>query len=203
MTRRRRPSKLTTKQRLFLAVYFKTSNPVLAADKAGYAEPKVDGPKLLAQNFIKTSLHKLQAEYIDTTISDNKVLEILSDIANFNFADVIELEDGQPELDFSKFTRKHWGAVKKLRTIKTVSPEGDVTRAVEIDTYDKLAALKILSEVHGEGQQFGTPSKDSPIIDLEPNALHPGSNVIFEINVIPSGQFLLPSDKDASNEPVK
>lgn len=129
----------STKERVWLAEYYKCLNATEAGRRAGYKHPSVRG----AEKKLKFA-DEIKAYLEEKTLEAEAVLARLSDMALASLADfsgVLTLDD----------LRDHPKAhlVKKLRTVAKESDTGRATIDTTIELHDAQAALEKLARHYG------------------------------------------------------
>lgn len=146
---------LTAKQRAWVAHYFLCSfDAVIAAERAGYAEPEVAGPANLRKPHLQAALDAYMEQHLVTAA---EVLWRLSVQARANYGDYIAWDAaGQPRWDLAKATAKDGLlALKKLKI-----SENAKGYQMDIELHDAQAALKQLGAHY---QLFST--QPTPLAD--------------------------------------
>lgn len=138
--------KLTGKQARFVDEYIVCLNGTEAHRRAGYAGDDnvhaVEASRLLRNPKIVHAIDERLAHY---AMSANEVLMHLSDIARGDIVDAVAVF-GTPDLDKAAQRGKSH-LVKRIRT-KTINDGDTEIHETEIEMYDRLKALELLSKYH-------------------------------------------------------
>lgn len=147
--------KLTNKQRVFIDEYLRCFNASEAARRAGYtSKANVIGSQLLANPNIKA---EIQARLAEVHMSADEALKLTADIARGDVAQLMEVSSVGFNLDMSKAQAAGLtGLIKKVKQ-KTVtylakkeSEEDREVTELEIELYDRQAALRDILKIHGK-----------------------------------------------------
>ena len=140
---------LTFRQRLFVSYYLGEAggNATDAARKAGYPHPNTQGPRLLVNVRIRAAI---DAKLDSVALSADEVLARLSELASSDLGDYIVFRrDGSWSIDLKRAKKaRRTGTIRKLKFRRESGEDGTVDH-IEIDLYDKLAALDKLARHHG------------------------------------------------------
>lgn len=129
-------AKLTNKQRVFVETYLKCWNATEAARVAGYKHPHVQGSQNLAKLSIKAAI---DARLAELKMGADEVLIRLAGIARLDLGDFFEVHsNGLAMLDLDKAKK-----ADKMRLLKKIKIKEN---SIEIETYDKQAALVTLAK---------------------------------------------------------
>lgn len=138
---------LTDKQRLFVEYYIQCLNATEAAALAGYEGDynslRVIGSTNLAKVNIRAAIDQRLKEY---HLSADEVLSGLSDIARASIADFVNPSGYIDLVEADKRGKLHM-ARKIKRTVRR-DKDGGETETIEIELYDKQAALLQLGRYH-------------------------------------------------------
>ena len=145
-------SKLTYKQRLFVAAYLGESsgNAADAARRAGYRWPEKQGPQQLAKTSVRTAI---DASLDEAALKADEILARISDIATADIGDFVSIDGkGGCTLDLAK-------AKKAGRThlIKSIKP---TKFGLAIELHDTQAALEKLARYRGLFAEREAATKD-------------------------------------------
>lgn len=146
--------KLTYKQRLFVNAYLGEAdgNASQAARIAGYGQPHMAGPRLIAIDYIQS----LISRRVD--IAAMTANEVLARISEFGSADIGDYLEEQPDgsLRVLLAEAKKAGRTRVIKKIKitrktSTSSRGDVEEEVvtELELHSPLVALDKLAQHHG------------------------------------------------------
>lgn len=147
---------MNNKQRLFVDYYLQSFNASDAARKAGYSERSAReiGRKLLTNVDINAEIQEKLAE---VHMSAEEALKLTADIARGDIAQLMDVSSMGFNLDMSKAKELGLtGLIKKVkqRTVTHIAKsESDEDREVidlEVELYDKQAALRDILKVHGK-----------------------------------------------------
>ena len=148
--------KLTNKQRLFVDYYLQSFNASDAARKAGYSErtARQIGSHLLTDVDIQA---EIQARLHEVHMSADEALKLTADIARSDIAQLMDVSSMGFNLDMSKAKELGLtGLIKKVKqkvTTHIAKSESDEDREVielEVELYDKQAAIRDILKVHGK-----------------------------------------------------
>lgn len=164
-----RRKELHDKDRDFaLALIEHKFNGKQAAIAVGYAERSAASAastlltKAKVQELINAELEKLR-ERQQITIQD--MYEEWRRIAFANMQDyTLQADDGETYISLPHGDRAKMAAVKKVKTFETTDEDGNVTRRVEIELFDKVNGMDKLSRLFGMFE-----GKDAPITVLNAN----------------------------------
>lgn len=131
---------LSNKRQAFVEEYLRTWNATEAARRANYAQPHVQGSRLLENVGIRA---EISARLAEKAVSADEVIVRIGEHARGTMADFLDIaEDGSARIDLRKAE-----LAGKLHLIKSFS---DSPRTgVKIDLYDAQAALGLLAKAHG------------------------------------------------------
>lgn len=147
---------LNRKQTLFVDYYLQSFNASDAARKAGYSEKTAYsiGHELLRKPDISAAI---QAKLQEVHMSADEALKLTADIARGDIAQLMDVSSMGFNLDMSKAKELGLtGLIKKVkqRVITHIAKsESDEDREVidlEVELYDKQAALRDILKVHGK-----------------------------------------------------
>lgn len=153
---RRVSGNLNRKQTLFVDYYLQSFNASDAARKAGYSEKTAYsiGHELLRKPDISAAI---QAKLQEVHMSADEALKLTADIARGDIAQLMDVSSMGFNLDMSKAKELGLtGLIKKVkqRVITHIAKsESDEDREVidlEVELYDKQAALRDILKVHGK-----------------------------------------------------
>lgn len=125
--------KLTARQRIFVENYLATWNATRSAEKAGFAWPDKQGPRLLKDPLVQRAIEERMNA---AAMPANEVLARLTQQARADFGEFL-LSNG--EVDWEK-ARNNGYLIKSV----TKSPRG-----TRVEIYDAQAALLALARHHG------------------------------------------------------
>ena len=150
------PRKLTNKQRLFIDYYLQSFNASDAARKAGYSERTAR--QIGQENLSKPDIQaEIQARLQEVHMSADEALKLTADIARADIAQLMDVSSMGFNLDMSKAKELGLtGLIKKVKqkvTTHIAKSESDEDREVielEVELYDKQAAIRDILKVHGK-----------------------------------------------------
>ena len=141
---------MNKKQRVFVEEYLQCWNATEAAERAGYAHPNKQGPRLLVNVGISDVIQKRISE---KAMSADEVLLRLGDMARGDIGDFLSI--GGMSFDLSLKQAQELGITHlikrvKQRTIITQKKDGDEeeNHYIEIELHDSQAALEKLGRHH-------------------------------------------------------
>ena len=159
--------KLTKKQQVFIDEYLKCFNASEAARRAGYSahSARQTGSDLLNEAYIS---EQIQARLAEVHMSADEALKLTADIARGDIAQLMDISSVGFSLDMSKAQSLGLtGLIKKVKqktTIYQAKKESEDDREVtelEIELYDKQAALRDILKIHGRFAELG--DKNNPL----------------------------------------
>lgn len=109
-----RPQKLTARQRLFVFNYLQTWNATLAAEKSGYKNPNILGPRQLTKPLVKAEIekflveHKIKAEEVIMRMQQMSMTSV-AEFLKFR-EDVVNPVTGEKKIEYDGI---NWEAVKE------------------------------------------------------------------------------------------
>jgi phage terminase small subunit len=146
-------SKLTDKQRLFVAEYLVDLNATQAAIRAGYSEKtaRQQGQRLLTNVDIRRAIEEAEAERLERLgVRAERVLEELARLGFSNMLDYLNISrDGEPYVDLSEMTREQAAAVQEVIVEDFLDGRGEdarEVRRVKFKLADKKAPLELLGK---------------------------------------------------------
>ena len=142
-------AKLTPKQERFVAEYLVDLNATAAARRAGYSDPSY-GRQVITKPHVAAAIDAAKAARARRVeITADRVLQELGNIA---FADMRELcrWDGERVtlVPSAELTEEQAAAIRTVRARRTTKRGGTV---VEVQSHDKVSALKVLADHVGVG----------------------------------------------------
>ena len=143
--------RLTGKQRVFVEAYLDCLNATEAARRAGYAEPRRQGSRLLTSVDIKAAI---DAGFATRAMPKDEVLTRLAEMARADMRDFIETDedgDGTPRLVVRKSAPLH--LIKEMEVTRTTRKASDgedllYDTKIKIKLHDAKAALDTLTRVY-------------------------------------------------------
>lgn len=148
--------KLTNKQRVFIDEYIRCFNASEAARRAGYSEKTAYsiGSALLKNVEVSEAIQERMSE---VHMSADEALKLTADIARGDVAQLMDVSSVGFNLDMSKAQAAGLtGLIKKVKqktTTHIAKSESDEDREVvelEIELYDRQAALRDILKIHGK-----------------------------------------------------
>lgn len=148
--------KLTNKQRLFIDYYLQSFNASDAAKKAGYSDKTAYsiGSRLLKDVEVSAEIQEKLAE---VHMSAEEALKLTADIARGDIAQLMDVSSMGFNLDMRKAQELGLtGLIKKVKqkvTTHIAKSESDEDREVvelEVELYDKQAAIRDILKIHGK-----------------------------------------------------
>ncbi|OGO11459.1 MAG: hypothetical protein A2Y53_00130 [Chloroflexi bacterium RBG_16_47_49] len=141
---------LTSRRQAFIDEYLKCWNATEAARIVGFKHPEAQGPRLLLNVIVKSSI---KARLDEKAMSADEVIARLASMARGNMGDFMEVGSVSYSLDLVKAEKKgllHLIHKIKDRTVMTRSKDGEETEThtLEIELYDAHAALVDLGRYH-------------------------------------------------------
>lgn len=136
-------TRLTNKQRAFVAEYLKDCNGTQAAIRAGYSAKSA--ASIASENLTKPKIQRAIEDAMTAhAMTPEEVTYRLSLQARGNMADFVDLEAfGVPRLDLKQAARS--GA---LHLVKRLSFDGKTGMLTDVELYDAQGALKQLARIH-------------------------------------------------------
>ena len=159
---------LTRKQQLFIDEYLKCWNASEAARRAGYSAKTAYamGWENLRKPEIKAVI---QARLDEVHMGADEALKLTADIARGDIAQLMDVSSVGFNLDMKRAQELGLtGLIKKVKqkvTTHIAKKESDEDREVvelEIELYDRQAALRDILKMHGKYTDVGTP--ESPLV---------------------------------------
>jgi phage terminase small subunit len=156
------PKALTRKQQVFVDEYLKTWNAAEAARRAGYSAKtaREQGYDLLKHPHISS---QIEARLSEVHMSADEALKLTADIARGDLADFMSIGSMGFNLDLD--AAREAGKTNLIRRVsqKTIinGKTDTETHILDIELYDRQAALRDLLKVHGKFKEPGTP--DNPM----------------------------------------
>jgi phage terminase small subunit len=145
--------KLTYKQRLFVYAYLGEAdgNASEAARIAGYGQPHSAGPRLLADERIRSLISRRVDQ---AAMSADEVLARLSEFASADIGDYVdEQADGTIKIDLDKARKANrTRVIKKIKVTKrtyTTKQGTEEEQTTELELHSPLVALDKLAQHHG------------------------------------------------------
>lgn len=156
---------LKPKHEAFINEYFKDFNGTQAAIRAGYAEgsARQQASRLLTNVDILRAIRERLDEHAMTA---DEVLWHLADIARGDIADVLNAF-GNGDMGKAKDAGKS-SLIRKVR-FRTITTEQSEIHETEVEMYDRLKALEMLSKFHDLTNKVKIESWESEIVDLVKN----------------------------------
>ncbi|AMV40457.1 terminase small subunit [Planctomyces sp. SH-PL62] len=158
---------LTYRRRLFVEAFVGPAlgNSTEAARRAGYRQPHMAGPRLMANDVIRAAISGRTAS---AALDADEILARLAEIATSDMRHFLRFDDeGRVSLDLVRAKREdRLRLIKrfKLTTRTTTTREGEtVETRVELELLDKLDALDKLARYHGLYRE----RRESSLFDLE------------------------------------
>jgi hypothetical protein len=152
---------LTYRQRMFIAAYLgqTNGNATEAARIAGYASPRVDGARTLANVGVRA---QIEAKVASVTLPSDEVLARIGDFASIDVGEFITTDaNGQPAIDLDAMKRA--GKTHLIKGIR-YTKFGTV-----IELHDAHAALEKLGKYHRlfvDRTEVSGPNSGSIAVDL-------------------------------------
>jgi phage terminase small subunit len=156
--------KLTGKQQRFVDEYIVCLNGTEAARRAGYAGDENSLSVIASQNLRKVNIARaISARLAEFAMPANEVLTQLTDIARGDMSDNINNFGG---IDPVQAARRGKGHLIKRFKVKTITTEDSEIVETEIEMYDRLKALEILSKYHNLTNTIKVDDWHTEIINL-------------------------------------
>ena len=143
--------KLTNKQQVFISEYLRCFNASEAARRAGYtSKANVIGSQLLANPSISA---EIQARLAEVHMSADEALKLTADIARGDVSDFMAIGSMGFSLDLQAALEAGKTNLIKKVSQKTITVNGKnedkETHIIDIELYDRQAALRDILKVHG------------------------------------------------------
>lgn len=160
--------KLTNKQRLFIDYYLQSFNASESARKAGYSERTAG--VIGFENLRKPEIQEEITRRLDEVhMGADEALKHLADMARADIGDIMDATSFGYNFDMRKaketgFTRLIKKVKQKTVTIlgKGEDSEDTEIHTIEIEMYDRQAAIDKLLRVAGKYKDVGAP--DNPLV---------------------------------------
>ena len=152
-------SKLTPKQKLFVAEYVVDKNATRAAIRAGYSEKTAhsSGPRLLDNVGVKAEIDKKLAKLEEKVgLTAERVMREVAAIATSNIMDGMQYDANTGEFSFKspdEIPEEFWKAASEVTTYQL--PDGGGL-ALKLKMHPKLQALKMEYDRHNLVKPEGT-----------------------------------------------
>ncbi len=146
---------LPPKRQKFVEEYLIDLNATAAAQRAGYANPDTQGPRLLGIVGVREAISAAQAERAAANVvTAQRTIDELAAVAFSDIGELVEFgQDGfhfKPSAQISQNARKAVSSVKIRQEREIRDTNGNVTRpaadVVEFKLWDKVAALTKLAQ---------------------------------------------------------
>lgn len=151
---------LSEKQQRFVDEYLKEPNATAAAERAGYAHPNQQGPRLLVNVGIKEALAAArQGSETRTQVTADRVVKELALVALLDPADVLDFDSPtgtlrlRPVNEIPESARRALASVKVKRYAEGVGKDAREVEVTEFRFCDKLSALDKLARHLGMYQE--------------------------------------------------
>ena len=144
--------KLTKKQEVFVNEYLRCFNGAEAARRAGYSESRarVTASELLADSNIS---EQIRARLSEVHMSADEALKLTADIARGDLSDFMEIGSMGFSLDLQAALKAGKTNLIKKVSQKTITVNGKnedkETHIIDIELYDRQAALRDILKLHG------------------------------------------------------
>lgn len=169
------PKKLTRRQQVFVSEYIKCWNASEAARKAGYSERSAysRGYELVRNREVKAAI---EARLDEVHMSAEEALKLTADIARGDVGEFMAIGPMGFSLDLEAAQKAGKTNLLKKVTQKTVidGKRDTETHIVDIELYDRQAALRDILGVHGRLRGKGTSERENAadsLISAPPAAL--------------------------------
>jgi phage terminase small subunit len=174
-----KPKKLTRRQQVFVSEYLKCWNASEAARKAGYSvrSAYARGYELVRNSEVKAAI---DARLDEVHMSAEEALKLTADIARGDIGEFMAISPMGFSLDLEAAQKAGKTNLLKKVTQKTVidGKRDTETHIVDIELYDRQAALRDILHAHGRlGSVRGRSERENP----GDNAIHATPDVLLDL----------------------
>ena len=160
---------MNAKQQRFVEEYIHDLNATAAAERAGYKQPHVQGPRLLGNVRVAAAIAAAQqARSQATGITAERILKELECLANSDLGDILDFSGDKPKLkpanQIPERARRAIASVKIKRQIEGTGDDAREVEVIEFKLWDKpgsitkaMQHLGMLIEKHEHSGKDGGP----------------------------------------------